>query len=191
MIINYLGTIFVKKTRKRTRAKGRLALMGEGHSDNFQTPDWPVISLMNALPQPLNGVVWEPACGKGRIVNLLLRMNQPCIGSDIKSGVNFLDPNTKAPEFDYIITNPPFSKKDAFLAKCYEYNKPFALLLPFAALEGKKRQALYRKHGVELVILPRRIDFEFPDGTFKGKPWFAGAFFTWGFNFGKEITFVE
>jgi hypothetical protein len=182
-MINSLGMI------SKMSAKGLLGRMGSKHSDMFGTPRWPIISLLNALPEPLDGVVWEPACGKGRIVDTLLAMNQPCVGTDLLTGVNFLE-TTEPPEFDYLITNPPFSKKDAFLARCYELNKPFALLLPFAALEGKKRQALYRKYGVELVILPRRIDFEYPDGTFKGKPWFSGMFVTWGFNFGRGLTFA-
>jgi len=174
-----------------SKPQGILARMGRNHSDNLQTPRWPVISLLNALPKPLNGIVWEPACGRGRIVEALKAMNQSCIGTDIMTGVDFLETTGPVENFDYIITNPPFSLKDQFLAKCYEYNKPFALLLPFAALEGKKRQSLYRAHGVEIVVLPKRIDFEFPDGTFKGKPWFAGMWVTHGFNFPKEINFAD
>lgn len=166
--------------------------MGRGHSDNLQTPNWPVLSLLNSLPEPLNGVVLEPACGKGRIVDLFKRMNQPCIGTDILTGDDFLNHSChKNGPFDYIITNPPFSLKDEFLYRCYTIRKPFALLLPFSGLEGKKRQALYKRYGLQILVLPKRVDFEFPDGTFKGKPWFAGAWFTHGFNFKKDITFAD
>src|ERR1035437_2239176 len=174
-----------------SKATGRLALMGRNHSDNLQSPPWPFISLLNALPKPLDGVIWDPACGKGRIIDLFQRMNQKCIGTDILTGTDFLTTEEiKHESFDYIITNPPFSLKDQFLAKCYAYGKPFALLLPFAALEGKRRQALYKEYGVQIVVLPKRIGFEFPDGTFKGKPWFAGMFVTWGFGFERDITFA-
>jgi len=45
--------------------------------------------------------------------------------------------------YDCIITNPPYSIKDRFLTRCYELKKPFALLMPLTALEGKYRQQLY------------------------------------------------
>lgn len=62
--------------------------------------------------------------------------------------------------FDMIITNPPYSLKDEFLKKCYEWNKPFALLLPITALEGKARGgAMYRQHGVEVLVLDGRVQF--------------------------------
>ncbi len=181
----------------------RLNRMGAGRPDDFQTPDWPVIMLINAMPEPLDGLVWEPACGEGRIVNLLERMNQPCFGTDIKKGTDFLSdmywkanvrfehPKGVVTDYKYIITNPPFSLKDEFLDKCYCLGKPFALLLPFTALEGKRRQALFKKYGVQVLVLPRRPDFEFPGGVHKKKPWFPCAWFTWGFNFPKDLTFLE
>ena len=42
--------------------------------------------------------------------------------------------------FDMIITNPPYSLKDEFIKKCYEWNKPFCLLLPITAFERKARK---------------------------------------------------
>jgi len=172
-------------------SKSRLTLMGSGRPDNFQTPDWPVEMLIKALPEPLEGIVWEPACGDGRIVACLNRLEEPCTGTDILTGTDFLTTNTY-PAFDYIITNPPFSKKDAFLKRCYEITKPFALLLPLTALEGKKRQALYKKYGVQILVLPKRPDFEFPDGGgFKKKPWFPCMWVTHGFNFKSDLIFLE
>jgi hypothetical protein len=158
----------------------------------LMTPDWPVISLLNALPEPLkeNSIVWEPACGTGNIVNLLKRTNQKCIGTDLSTGVDFLESNWPTENFDYIITNPPFSLKDQFLKKCYEYKKPFALLLPITAFDGKERRAMFKEHGMQLLVLPKRVDFAFPDGTYKGKPHFFCSWFTWGFNFDRDITYA-
>lgn len=183
----------LEETPKPKASASRLKMMGTGRSDNFQTPDWPVISLLNALPEPLDGVVWEPACGKGNIVNLLERTNQAVFGTDILTGFDFLTEcyDLDMEPFDYIITNPPFSKKDEFLTRCYELGKPFALLLPFTALEGKYRQSLYKKYGLQVLVLPKRPDFEYPDGNFKRKPWFPCAWFTNGFNFDKDLIFLE
>lgn len=61
--------------------------------------------------------------------------------------------------FDVIITNPPYSLKNEFLKKCYEYNKSFLLLLPLTSLEGKERCKLYIENGIELIVLDKRINF--------------------------------
>lgn len=58
-----------------------------------------------------------------------------------------------------IITNPPYSLKDEFIKKCYEWNKPFCLLLPITALEGKTRGKMFRKHGIEVLVLDGRVQF--------------------------------
>lgn len=58
-----------------------------------------------------------------------------------------------------IITNPPYSLKDDFLEKCYEWKKPFCLLLPITALEGKKRGKMFREKGIEVLVFDGRVQF--------------------------------
>lgn len=95
-----------------------------------------------------------------------------------QNGYNFLNSNGKdflnndLPQFDGIITNPPYSIKDKFIAKCYEINKPFALLLPVTAIQGKFRGKLFDKYGIELLVINSRVDF-----TGKGAPHFGVAWF--------------
>lgn len=95
-----------------------------------------------------------------------------------KNGFNFIGSNgkdflkDKLPNFDAIITNPPYSIKDKFIEKCYKLNKPFALLLPVTAIQGKFRGKLFNEYGIELLILNSRVDF-----TGKGSPHFGVAWF--------------
>ena len=73
-----------------------------------------------------------------------------------------------------IITNPPYSLKDEFLKKCYEWNKPFCLLLPITALEGKNRGEMYRKNGIEVLVLDGRVQFmEKKIGNWFNTSWFC------------------
>jgi len=83
---------------------------------------------------------------------------------------------------DCIITNPPFKFKQQFLEKCYELGKPFALLLPLTTFETKKRQNLFKKHGLEVIFFDKRINFETPNNVVKSSAWFATAWFTHGLN---------
>ena len=66
-------------------------------------------------------------------------------------------------DFDMIITNPPYSLKDEFIKKCYEYKKPFCLLLPITSLEGIERGKMYRENGIELLVFDRRCNFIYND----------------------------
>jgi len=90
--------------------------------------------------------------------------------------------------YDCIVTNPPYSKKDEFLERAYQIKKPFAFLLPLTALEGKKRMALFRENGLEIIFLPKRINFITPTGKGSGA-WFAVAWFCGNMKIGKELNF--
>lgn len=162
-------------------------------SNNFQTPDWPLESFLNAIPEgdPIfesNALILDPCCGKGNIVKYLDENGYYSIGRDIETGYNFLtDPLPEGTT--HIITNPPYSLKDQFLARCYEHKLPFALLLPITALEGVKRQKMYIEYGMQLLVLPKRVNYETPSGEGSGA-WFHSDWFTDGFNFEKDMVFI-
>ena len=110
------------------------------------------------------------------------------IGTDILSGHDFL--TWKPEKFDCIITNPPFSLKQQFLQRAYDLGKPFAFLLPLTTFETTKRQQLFDKYGLEVILFDKRINFETPSG--KGSSsWFATAWFTNGLKIGKQLTFYK
>ena len=154
-------------------------------SDHIQTPRWAVHPLFPFLNS--NWVIWEPAEGEGNLTSELRINGWSVLGTDINSGCDFLSRNLY--HWHCIVTNPPYSKKDAFLKRCYDLDKPFALLLPLTALGSKKRQALYREHGIQLLMLGERVHFD--TGSGKQQVWFESAWFTWGLNFPTQIVFGQ
>ena len=63
-------------------------------------------------------------------------------------------------EFDYLITNPPFSVKNKVIGKVYEYRKPSLLMLPLDAIAGVHRTSLYKTFGFpHIMIPPKRISY--------------------------------
>jgi len=160
-------------------------IMNKNGADDFQTPP----SALNALLPYLDKekVIWECASGKGNLVKALIEKGYVVFDSDIKQNpeLNFLTFNISSAEI--IVTNPPFSLKNQFIERCYELGKPFALLLPLAALETAKRQAQWRK-GLQLIVLKNRLHFETPNNK-KSNCWFASAWFTHGLNLPSDLNF--
>ena len=105
------------------------------------------------------------------IVDYLNSKNIKCISSGDRDFLKDEIPNN----VDVILTNPPYSKKDSFIQRCYEIEKPFALLLPVSSLQGQKRGKMFNEKGIELLVLNKRVDF-----TGKGSPHFGVAWFCYG-----------
>ena len=153
-------------------------------SDDFQTPPEAILPLLKYLPK--DWIVWECAAGKGNLVSQLNGGGYLVISTDKE--FNFLS-NVPKDKFDCIITNPPYSIKQQFLERAYSLGKPFAFLLPLTAFETQKRQALFKKHGLQVIFLNKRINFQHPSSTTGA--WFATAWFTYGLNLPKDILFEE
>ena len=131
-------------------------------TDNLATPAEALIPLLKYLPKN----IWECATGEGKLAGELERH-----GHRVFRGYDFLNDTCTLKDVA-IVTNPPFSLKTKFLERAYELDIPFAFLLPITALEGARRQKLYRENGIDVIFLPKRIDF-----TGKKAPWFAVAWF--------------
>lgn len=128
-----------------------------GKNDLFYTPEIGIKPLLKYLDKQRFNTIWECTdSGVSNITKLLKKEGFNVISSDIVTGFDFLK-NEPDFDFDCIITNPPFSLKDDFIKKCYEYKKPFALLLPITALEGVKRGSMYKDNGLEILVLDRRL----------------------------------
>ena len=160
-------------------------LMNQGHSDEMQTPKVAIETLIPYLKK--DWLIWECAWGKGSLAKHLEEEGFKVVGD---TDVNFLEDKEVDKRIDCIVTNPPYSVKDEFLAMCYKHNKPFALLMPLTALEGKKRGKLYRENGIQLIIPNKRVNFITPSGKGSGS-WFQVAWFTWGLNLPNQLNFVE
>jgi hypothetical protein len=165
----------------------QLKMQKQGSSDDFQTPEIALDYIVPFIDKKWN--IWECACGTRNLVIGLQQRGFTVWGTDIKEGFDFLEDNDLE-DVDFILTNPPYSIKEKFLERCYEIGKPFALLMPLTALESEKRQKLFRKYGIQLIIPNKRINFETPSGK-KGTAWFQVAWFCYKLNLPKDLNFAE
>ena len=146
-------------------------------SDDFQTPEIEVERMIKFLNPSWK--IWECADGKGKIVRTLEKHGFNVTGTDIKTGQDFLAPLFPTPEFDCIFTNPPYSRKDEWIQRCFDIGKPFALLLPITGLVEQGRIRMYKKYGVQVAIPPGRINYETPSGEGSGA-WFFSVWICHG-----------
>lgn len=133
-----------------------IGYMKNKKNDEFYTPREAIYPLLKYLDK--TKTYWECTdFGDSNIRKVLVENGYKVIATR-KDEFDFLKDDPLF-QFDVIITNPPYSIKNQFLKRCYESNRPFALLLPLTALEGKERGKLYKEKGIELVVLDKRINF--------------------------------
>ena len=130
--------------------------------DHFDTPAYAIKPLLDYIPK--KWVVWEPTdtTGKSKITEVFRKRGSKVISTGQKK-IDFLK-NYPDFKFDCIITNPPYSLKDEFIERCYEYTlegKKWALLLPLTALEGIWRGTLLGdlRDRFGLLVFNRRVEF--------------------------------
>ena len=152
-------------------------------NDELYTPYYAIELLIKYLPKGIT--IWEPTdFGDSNITKCLIDNGFKVISSHKKNFDFLLDHISFA--FDFIITNPPYSIKDDFIKRCYDLKKPFALLLPLTSLEGVYRGSLFRKYGIDLLVLDKRINYM----SYKKTCWFNTSWFCFGF-LPKQLIFEE
>ena len=85
--------------------------------------------------------------------------------SHVSDGKDFFNYTPK--HYDAIVSNPPFSKKDDILKRCYDLGKPFALLLPQNSLQSQFRTKLFITYDLEYLGFDKRVCF-YTWGNLKG-----------------------
>jgi len=157
-------------------------------SDDFQTPPIALKPLIPYLKK--DWTIWECACGKGNLVNEFTKLGFNVVCTDILQSLHYNFLFYEPDFYDCIVTNPPYSKKQEFLERCYRIGKPFALLLPLTTFETYNRQKLFKRYGLEVILFDKRINFKTPSGQGSGS-WFATAWFTNWLNIGQQLIFTK
>ena len=161
------------------------ALQNSEPFDELYTPEYAVHPILSYIPDNVK-TIWCPCDTlESKIVQVLLFNDYDIIKSHIEDGKDFFNYEPDIP-YDMIITNPPYSVKDKIIERCYALGKPFALLLPLTALEGKQRGKMFRQNGMGIVVLDKRVDY-----NGKGKVWYNTSWFIHSPNTDGKIFFEE
>lgn len=140
---------------------GKMSKKLNNITNNYYSDEWytdletvnKMIELLNPLPN--SKIICPFDTEKSYFVKRLKEL-----GHSVIYGIeDFLENHTY--EFDYIITNPPFSIKDQVISRCLESRKRTCLVLPVDVLGGVKRHRLYKEYNIKPVIyIPtKRINY--------------------------------
>lgn len=143
--------------------------------DECFTPHYAVEPLLEFIPK--GKTIWCPFDLEwSAFVQTFKWGGYNVVRSHISEGRDFF--SYEPEHWDVMISNPPFSKKDAVLQRAYALDKPFALLLPANSIQGKKRFQIFRNE-IQMLCFDARVDF-YTNGnmqaTTKGTP-FGSAYF--------------
>jgi len=167
--------------------------------DFYETPVEAIIPLL--LEENFDDIIWEPACGKGAISEVLINFGYKVYSSDLydwgygNTGVDFLSSDLPAGVTN-IITNPPFSLSDEFmtrgLALVKQIQGKLVLFNRLQYLEGIKRKSIFENSNLSKVYVfsrrvPRmnRLNYSGP----KSSTMIAFAWFVWDYTvFNEKIN---
>lgn len=157
-----------------------------GAFDELYTPAEAVEMIIKHIPKNVK-TIWEcTAIKESKIVFVLRKAGYNVITSHIENGKDFFDYEPE--QYDMIITNPPYSKKDNFLKRAFNLKKPFMFLLPLTALEGIKRGKMFSKNGIQMIIPNKRFNFK-PEKN--SGAWFQTSWFCFKCGLSSDLNFVS
>lgn len=157
------------------------------HADFYPTPLESFTPLIPYIKQTCDdqSLIWEPACGDGRLVRAMLGADLNAVGSDIREvpnhpsllgGRDFTNGSPVTTCVTHIVTNPPFSLALPFIVHSLRHARHVFMLLRLNFLGSQKRRTFWRANEPSaLFVLSERPSF-----TGSGTDATDYAWFYWG-----------
>lgn len=121
--------------------------------DELYTPRYAVKPIEEYIaPQ---STIWCPFDTEESMYVQCLREKHNVIYTHLALGQDFFTEDV--PECDYIISNPPFSKKFEVLKRLLNIGKPFAIIFPLPGIQSVNNFDLLKQ--CQLLVFDRRIKF--------------------------------
>lgn len=127
-------------------------------NDERYTPPILVNPILNYIKS--NSTIWCPFDTKdSEFVIQLEKAGHRVIYSHIDFGQDFFE-YEPSEDYDYIISNPPFSKKLKVLDRLYKLNKPFAMLMNIECLNYQVVGNFFLDKQLQLLIVDKKVSFD-------------------------------
>ena len=126
--------------------------------DEYYTPDYAITPILKYLKA--NSLIWCPFDTEdSNYVKIFKQEGHRVDYTHIQEGIDFLKCEPKE-NYDYIISNPPYSIKYEIFERLFQLNMPFAMLVGVVGLfESQKRFNLFKDNKFEIMYFSKRISF--------------------------------
>ena len=118
--------------------------------DDYMTPDSAWENIKQYIPKVK---IWEAFYGDGESGKKLQSMGFDVIHEER----DFYD---EPPEYDCLVSNPPFSDTKKIMKRLAELDKPFILILPSSKINTSYFRENFMNKGIQIIIPPKRIQFK-------------------------------
>lgn len=135
----------------------KLDQVANSGNDEFYTPEYAINPIMKYIKP--NSTIWCPFDEEDSLfVKKFRSEGHIVIATHINTGTDFF--TCEVPECDYIISNPPYSRKGEVLQRLFQIGKPFAMLVGVVGLfESQKRFDMFASNDFEILYMNRRIAY--------------------------------
>ena len=151
--------------------------------DDYMTPKYAWQNIKDYIPQ--DKLLYEAFYGDGKSGDYLKEMGFNVIHDEI----DFFDDNER-PEYDILVSNPPFSKSKEIMDKLYEIDKPFILIFPSSKINTQYFRK-WKDKGIQIIIPPKRIQFIKNGNELNNKCNFDCFYYCYKINLDKDIIWLE
>ena len=126
--------------------------------DEYYTPPILVEPIIKYIKP--NSTVWCPFDTEdSEFVILLKQAGHNVIYSHIWNGQDFFDYEPDK-QYDYIISNPPFTRKLDVFKRLYELGKPFAMVCGLPILNYQEVGEFFLDKELQLLIVDKKVSFD-------------------------------
>lgn len=126
--------------------------------DEYYTPRILVEPILKYIKP--NSTIWCPFdTENSEFVIMLKEAGHKVIYSHIWYGQDFFTYNPDE-EYDYIISNPPFSLKLEVFRRLYALNKPFAMICGLPILNYQEIGEFFLDKDLQLLIVDKKVSFD-------------------------------
>jgi hypothetical protein len=125
--------------------------------DEYYTPKILVEAILPYIPT--SATIWCPFdTENSEFVLAFKARGNKVIHSHLKDGLDFF--KYEPQNYEYIVSNPPFTKKIKVLERLYSLNKPFAMLLPLPMLNYQEVGNFFLGKQLELLIVDKKVSYD-------------------------------
>lgn len=127
------------------------------NNDEYYTPEYGITPLLKYLKPKSH--IWCPFdMDESLYCKVLTKNGHTVTNTHINLGEDFFE--IEPVYCDYIISNPPYSRKGEVLKRLFSFNIPFAMLVGVVGLfESRQRFQMFRDNDFEIMYFNKRIAY--------------------------------